>query len=80
MKSNKYWFKPKKYGLGAYPDSWEGWSIIFLFVTILYIIVMFGSSNLIYFYLSVFIWVILVIVISKAKTNGTWKWRWGDKK
>ena len=28
---NKYWFRPKKYGYGMEPCSWEGWVAILVF-------------------------------------------------
>ena len=83
MKINKYWFKPKRFGYGATPITWEGWAVVIVFI--IYII---SLSSLIkedvnrgILYLSVGI--VAIWIISKNKTDGEWKWNWkikGDKK
>lgn len=34
MKKKKYWFKSKKYGWGWYPDSWQAWITLLIFIVI----------------------------------------------
>ncbi len=78
MKLNKYWFKPKIYGYGSYPVTWEGWVTIVVSVLILYgFILLFLSKNRFIFYASFLIWIIAIVFISYIKTDGKWKWRWG---
>ena len=26
--TNRYWFKPKVFGYGASPTTWEGWALV----------------------------------------------------
>jgi hypothetical protein len=78
MKINKYWFKPKKYGYGAYPVTLEGYlvtlalmgvfalSIHYYILLKTHIFLFFGIFSL-----------ILLIYISKKKTKEKWKWRFG---
>ncbi len=78
MKFNKYWFKPKKFGYGAYPITWEGWLITLLFLALAVFV---GNtyavkSPYIFFFLIIFMAIGLVI-FSRNKTDGKWKWRWG---
>jgi len=78
MKFNDYWFKPKRYGYGATPITWEGWTVILVFAFFL----IWRSDVLIdidpgRFYFEVIISVIAIIWISKLKTEEDWKWRWG---
>jgi len=83
MKFNKYWFKPRGFGYGATPTSWEGWLTIIVFIG--YVLILTGiqvtesdkytSSYLLY----VFTGVIILIIISKAKSKGKWHWSWGKK-
>jgi len=89
MKTNKYWFKPKTYGYGYYPITWEGWittAILLLIVlTSAYINNFFNiqtpptEENILRFFLDL----ILIIFSSEAfmrrKTKGTVKWNWGKK-
>jgi len=44
MKSNKYWFKPKRFGYGAEPTTWEGWALIAVFV--IFVIFIFKTPNI----------------------------------
>lgn len=34
MAKNKYWFKAKKYGWGWYPSSWEGYTIVGIYISV----------------------------------------------
>ena len=33
--AKKYWFKPKRYGWGFFPISWEGWAVTLLMIVLL---------------------------------------------
>lgn len=33
--NNKYWFRPKLYGYGFFPISWEGWFLTFLLAVLI---------------------------------------------
>ena len=79
MKSNKYWFKPKTYGYGAQPTSWEGWLSVLIFA-VLFLLFLGISANTKYRFLIVFnvILVIGLVILSKNKTKGKWAWRWGE--
>jgi hypothetical protein len=78
-----YWFKPKRYGYGAAPSSWQGWV-----ATVIYVVVMFGLSgwlatgngqNIIAFCVLALIVTIIFVVLAWRTTEGGWRWRWGDK-
>ena len=77
--TNKYWFKPKKYGIGAMPSSWEGWSVILIFsIVAIYTAINF-ANDLFKLIIILFILIIILIFITKKKTDGEWKWRWENK-
>ncbi len=88
MKSNKYWFKPKDYGYGAQPCSWEGWLLTLVFaVGVVAAAFLSGlddpnieSKDLYRFFFYEALVIILFIVIAKRKTKERWGWRWGKKK
>jgi uncharacterized membrane protein HdeD (DUF308 family) len=80
-----YWFKPKRYGYGATPVTWQGWVLTFGVV-----LVMVGVS----LYLRLTeqsLWALAALlafdvlalatlaIISRSKTDGEWRWRWGDR-
>jgi hypothetical protein len=80
-----YWFKPKHYGYGATPVTWQGWA-----VTLGTVLAMIAVS--LYLQLTErHYWALAVMfafnaaalfalfVVSRRKTDGEWRWRWGDR-
>jgi hypothetical protein len=86
---SKYWFKPKRFGYGFYPISWEGWLCIFIFVG--FIILAMWIDNLFNplitnqdawrFFLDVIILASIATFFFEKKTAGKlkWNWSWEDK-
>jgi len=72
----KYWFRPKTYGYGMIPISWEGWLVVVIFVGILALA---AYSNQIFlyprleevagFFLDILILTSLFVIFCKDKTN-----------
>jgi hypothetical protein len=84
----RYWFKPKRYGFGATPSTWQGWALGAAYVaTVVVASAIFlprGSAASIGDWLS---WVVVValatavtVAVSYRKTEGRWQWRWGPPK
>jgi hypothetical protein len=79
-----FWFRPKRYGYGATPVTWQGWALILVSVAV----VVLCAANLTYGEKSLWNWITSVLVmaivaaatvrISRLKTDGAWAWRWGD--
>jgi hypothetical protein len=80
-----YWFKPKRYGYGATPVTWQGWA--FTFGTVLAMV-----AVSLYLRLTVkSLWALLALflfdaaalatlaIVSYRKTEGAWRWRWGGR-
>jgi hypothetical protein len=81
----RYWFRPKRYGLGATPITWEGWAFTALMVVFIGVVTWYFVGMTRAPALAVVLWVLLVgaatallVVVTKAKTQGEWRWRWGD--
>ena len=83
----RYWFKPRCYGYGATPITWEGW-----LVTLACIAIVIGSivaMNLLADRSNFAAWMTWAVVIvgitlcfvsvSRRRTDGEWRWRWGAK-
>jgi len=81
----EYWFKPKRYGYGATPVTWQGWA-----VTLGTALAMLAVS--LYLRLTVkSLWALVallifdaaaiaaLVVVSYRKTDGGWRWRRGDR-
>jgi hypothetical protein len=81
----QYWFRPKRYGYGATPITWEGWAIVLGFAALMAasVIVMnrfAGVANP----AGWLIWaavvgagVLWLVQFSRQRTDGEWRWRWG---
>ena len=82
----QYWFRPKNYGYGATPVTWEGWA-----VTIAAAAVVAGSVVVLELLVDrsdFTVWMVWALIIAAAtwwfvqfcrrRTDGEWQWRWGD--
>jgi hypothetical protein len=80
-----YWFRPRRYGYGATPTTWEGWA-----VTIAVAVIVIGSivaMNLLVDRSDLVAWLVWAAIIaamtywfvqfSRRRTDGEWRWRWG---
>ena len=83
--ANQFWFRPKTYGYGATPSTWEGW-----LVTAVHSLIVLGCVFLMILYqenYSLIAASLTVMALSTAgmvwacwhKTDGVWGWRWGKK-
>ncbi len=79
MKLNKYWFKPKLYGYGAYPNTIEGWLSTALFIGIVFAIALNFAGNNLYFFGTLIPLIIVFVIFCRIKTDGKWAWNWGKK-
>jgi len=78
-----YWFKPKRYGYGATPTTWQGWALTLgtaaLFVGAMLLFLKFGRTPGGFVALLAFEAVVIatLCVIGYRKTEGGFRWRWG---
>ncbi|MCX5705843.1 MAG: hypothetical protein NTZ92_07305 [Candidatus Omnitrophica bacterium] len=86
----KFWFKPKQYGWGAYPVTWQGWLLTFCFAFLcaaaFFIDVPMTETGLagtfrdyLRYGLDIIILTALFLIVAIGKTEGEIKWRWGSK-
>ena len=81
-----YWFKPKRYGYGATPVTWQGWALTGGAVAVIVVAALLLLHNgeksagawIAFFAIEVVVIAVLWIV-SRRKTDGEWRWRWGDR-
>ncbi|WP_448662194.1 hypothetical protein ACG3SL_16180 [Sphingomonas sp. CJ20] len=71
------WFRPRRFGLGATPATWQGWLAVALFVgvsALLGNVASHGRPGFVILFVPLiagFLW------LCWAKTDGEWRWRWG---
>ena len=84
---NKYWFKPKCFGWGFCPTSWEGWvtTLVLLGVLLLSAYVNgFSNSEInskegLNFLFDLFIIIGVFTALFRDKVEGGLRWNWGCK-
>ena len=80
----RYWFRQKKFGYGATPNTWQGWLL-----TIVSSLAVFGvilsapgiRDNLLrvaWIVLGLSVTVLVTVTVSHRKTEGGWRWRNGN--
>ncbi len=82
---NHYWFKPKRYGYGAVPWTWESWlstlgCALLVILDLRFVPGQFldpltgglAATLIMMVILAAFIW------LARVKTEGGWRWRSGE--
>jgi len=72
----EYWFKPKRYGYGATPVTWQGWAVALGTVLAMVAVSLYLRLALLLFDAAA---VTALVIVSYRKTDGGWCWRWGDR-
>ena len=78
-----YWFRPKRYGYGATPVTWQGWAItIAALVVVVVATIRLSALSAVdpQFWMIVVIDAVVITalwIVSRRKTDGEWRWRWG---
>ncbi|HET8544323.1 MAG TPA: hypothetical protein VFL68_07440 [Pseudolabrys sp.] len=80
----RYWFRPRRYGYGATPVTWEGWALTVAVAAVVAISVV--AMNLLADRANFAVWiawaaiiaavVVSFVRISRQRTDGEWRWRW----
>ncbi len=80
------WFKAKSYGWGWTPATWQGWSVLLLYVVITIMLFISIDSNshsvsdtLINFVPNVIILSIILVIVCYVMGEKP-EWRWGEQK
>ena len=81
-----YWFKPKRYGYGAVPVTWQGWALVGAAVVAIAAAAVLihphgGQGPRVWFeFFGIEVLVLAVLwLIVRSKTEGEFRWRWGDR-
>ncbi len=83
--SYKFWFKPKTYGYGAVPATWEGWAVVAIYVAILTACVVGAvvpkesAAVHIASVAAIIVATVAMVLVVVQKTDGPWGWNAGAK-
>jgi 4-hydroxybenzoate polyprenyltransferase len=72
------WFKPKRFGYGATPASWQGWLLTAILTAILFLIGgLAAKRGEIYLLLMIPVLLGFALIIAQKTEGGLrWRWRW----
>ncbi len=79
----RYWFRQKKFGYGATPNTWQGWALTVVGCLMLFGVVMFGPAirdnglRAIWMIAGAAVVMVPTCTIAYVKTEGGWRWRSG---
>jgi hypothetical protein len=81
-----YWFRPKRYGYGATPVTWQGWALTGAAVAAIAAAAVLVHPHdrqgpwawFAFFGIEVLVLAVLW-VIARRKSDGEWGWHWGDR-
>ncbi|AJP73030.1 hypothetical protein [Sphingomonas hengshuiensis] len=74
-----YWFRPRRFGFGARPATWQGWVVTLVFVVAAALVANLASHRgEVYLVLLVPLVAALLWLIF-TRTDGEWRWRWGGE-
>ena len=82
----RYWVRPRKYGYGATPKTWQGGALIAAYRVALGLLAVWlrqetpPSLNRVMIYAASAVGLTIALVwICRIKTDGVWRWRWGGE-
>ena len=80
---NEFWFRPKTFGYGATPTTWQGWAVIAGYGLVILGCVAAMSlrkESLATIASSIVIMIVAtvtMVAVCVQKTDGAWRWSWG---
>jgi hypothetical protein len=80
-----YWFKPKRYGYGATPVTWQGWAVTLGTVAVMVAVSLFLRLTEPHYWALVAMFgfdalaLVFLFIVCRRKTEGEWRWRWGSR-
>ncbi|HVV26813.1 MAG TPA: hypothetical protein VHC40_02485 [Rhizomicrobium sp.] len=79
----RYWFRQKRFGYGATPSTWQGWTFTLLGMALLFAVVITGphirdnAMRALWMMLGIPAVLVTFCAVAHAKTEGGWRWRGG---
>jgi len=80
-----YWFRPKRYGYGATPTTWQGWALTLGTVLVMVAVSLYlrlterNDWGLAVMFAVDALALAFLFVVTRRKTEGEFRWRWGDR-
>jgi hypothetical protein len=80
---HEFWFKPRSFGYGATPTTWEGWLVVAAYLLVVAGCVAFTMrdktfSSWVGGVAGIAIATTVMTAAAWLKTDGQWIWHWGE--
>jgi len=81
----RYWFRQRKFGYGAAPNSWQGWTVMAVSCLAVFGVILSGPMirdnvlRAVWIGVGLLVTVLVTVGITYKKTEGGWRWRNGDE-
>ena len=81
----RYWFRQRKFGYGAAPNSWQGWLVTIASCLAVFGVILSGPMirdnvlRALWIGFGLLVTVLATVGITTKKTEGGWRWRNGDE-
>lgn len=72
-----YWFRPRRFGYGATPATWQGWAVTLGFVASAALVANLAEHRGPAFLLLLVPVTAALLWVALTRTDGGWRWRWG---
>ena len=72
-----YWFRPKMFGFGAVPVTWQGWAMTLVLIVAAAMIGNLAQRTTTVYAALLLPLIVGFLVVCWKKTDGGWGWRWG---
>ncbi len=82
ISGRKYWYRQRSYGMGAFPNTWQGWAFLGLFLAFVAGMAVNAERNgetPALWWLGLIVVTALFVFIVWKKTEGGWQWGWGSR-
>jgi hypothetical protein len=81
----RYWFRQKRFGYGATPNTWQGWVFTIMGVLLISLLA-FGADfvrdngqRVLLIAIGMPLVLVPFVLVAHAKTEGGWRWRAGNQ-
>jgi hypothetical protein len=81
----EHWFRPKRYGYGAVPITWQGWALTLCSVAVMVAVSVYlrhtarHELGLAAMFVFDALALAFLFIVCRHKTEGGLHWRWGDR-
>jgi hypothetical protein len=77
---NEFWFRPRSFGYGATPVTWEGWAVVGIYAALVIVCALMlalREDKWVVWMSLIVLATVAMVPLARLKTDGPWAWSWG---